>query len=107
MELLALVLSVITLIGVAVAGISLRSYLPTYLAQKATNLASKEDIAYITSLVEAVKSDYSLALERHKAELVSEGQAIERRRKIYDDICTALRIFTSGHDNSTEAKERS
>lgn len=44
-------------------------YFRQYLAQKAKNLASREDIATITKQVEAAKIDYSRQLEEFKSDL--------------------------------------
>lgn len=95
MELLTFVISVASLITVVAGGFFLRSYLPSYFTEKGKNLASKEDIAQITRLVESVKAQY-----------VSEGQVVERRRRVYEEVCGSLRIFIAGHVGSQEAKER-
>lgn len=100
------VLSVINALSLILGGLLLRNYLSTYLSEKGKNIASKEDLEHITDLVEGVKSDYSLILEKHKAGLARQAQVLEKRRKVYEDICSALRVFIDGHGNSDEAKER-
>ena len=105
MELVSLIMSIANLVVLIGCGLLLRSYLPSYLVEKGKNLASKEDLEHLTRLVEGVRSEYSGELERLKAALSSEGQVIERRRRIYEDICSSLRIFISGHDNSQAAKD--
>jgi len=104
MELVSLFMSVANLVVLVVGGLLLRSYLPSYLAAKGKNLASKEDLEHLTRLVEGVRSEYSGALEMLKANLSSEGQVTERRRRVYEDVCSSLRIFISGHDDSQAAK---
>ena len=106
MELIALVLSSFSVVGFVVAGLLLRGYLPSYVAEKAKNSASKEDIAHLTDLVESVKSLHTSELERLKADLLVEGQITERRRRVYEDMCIALRVFISGHGGTPEMKER-
>ncbi|MDY0390968.1 MAG: hypothetical protein RBQ88_08615 [Desulfobulbus oligotrophicus] len=106
MELIALVLSSLSVVGLAVAGLLFRSYLPSYFAEKAKNSASKEDIAHLTDLVESVKALHTSELERLKADLLAEGQITERRRRVYEEMCIALRVFISGHDGTPEMKER-
>ena len=106
MEIIALVLSAVSLAGLFVAGLLLRGFLPSYVAEKGKNAASKEDLAHLTELVESVKSLHSAEIERLKATLVSEGQVTERRRRVYEEMCAALRVFISGHGATPEAKER-
>jgi len=101
-----LVVSIGTL-GVLVAcGLFLKTYLPSYMAEKGKNLASKEDVQEITRLVESVRAEYTSQLEQLKAELSSQEQVLERRRRVYEEICASLVIFVSCHDNSVEAKRR-
>lgn len=106
MELLTFVISVASLVAVVAGGLFLRSYLPSYFTEKGKNLASKEDIAQITRLVESVKAQYVAEVEKVKATLVSEGQVVERRRRVYEEVCGSLRVFIAGHISSQEAKER-
>jgi len=91
MELIALVLSSLSFVGFVVAAVLLRGYLPSYLAEKGKNLASKEDLAHLTDLVEGVKALHTSELERLKADLLTEGQITERRRRVYEEMCIALR----------------
>ena len=57
--------------GAVIAGVVvfllLKSFLPSYLAEKGKNLATREDIAEITDKIEKVKSGYALILEELKA----------------------------------------
>lgn len=106
MELIALALSGFTFATLVVAGLLLRGYLPSYVAEKGKNLASKEDLAHLTNLVESVKSLHTSELERLKADLLAESQITERRRRVYEEMCIALRVFISGHGGSPEIKER-
>lgn len=106
MEQFALALSVANLALLILGGLLLRSYFPAYLSEKGKNHASKEDVAHLTQLVEAVKSQHIAELERLKATLLSEGQVIERRRRVYEEVCGSLRIFIEGHAHPPEAQER-
>lgn len=103
---IALTLSVAAFAAVVIGGLFLRGYLPSYVAEKGKNLASKEDLAQITHLVEGVKALHSAEIERVKASLISEGQVTERRRRVYEEVCAALRVFIAGHGGTAEAKER-
>ena len=84
--------------AVAVLGLLLalltKAYLPAYFKEKAKNLATKEDIADITSRVERVR-----------AEVSRESALLEKRRGIYERISNSLRIFISGHASSEKEKE--
>ena len=106
MEITAFVLSIVSLTGLFVAGLLLRGYLPSYVSEKGKNKASKEDLARLTELVESVKALHVSEIERLKATLLAEGQIAERRRRIYEEMCVALRVFIAGHGETLEAKER-
>ena len=85
----------ITLGTAVVVSLLLNKFLPAYFSEKGKNLATKEDISQITEKIESVKSIYS-----------NEDKVLERRRQIYEEIVSALRIFISGHGISTEQKEK-
>lgn len=106
MEQISLVLSVVAIVGVGVAAVLWRSLLPAYIAEKAKNLASKEDLAHLTTIVESVKASHTAELERLKATLVAEAQVTERRRKVYEEMCDALRVFIDGHGGTEEARKK-
>lgn len=106
MELITLVLSGLTFIGFVVASLYFRSYLPSYVAEKGKNLASKEDLAHLTNLVESIRNHHNSELERLKADLFTESQITERRRRVYEEMCVALRVFISGHRGTPEMMER-
>ena len=53
----------------ATVGFIINNYFGPYLRQKAQNLATKEDVTEITTLVENVKKDYTADLESLKAGL--------------------------------------
>lgn len=72
-------------------------YFRSYLAEKAKNLASKEDTAAITRLVEATKLDYSRQLEMFRSEAQyqwgSHSQYERDRREAlleFFETCTSL-----------------
>jgi len=69
MATLSLVISALVAFGLIVAGLILRVYLPTYFAEKARNLAKKEDIEDLTRKVELVKHEFTAEVERLKAGL--------------------------------------
>ncbi|TGV06548.1 hypothetical protein E4695_12755 [Alcaligenaceae bacterium 429] len=106
MELISLILSVSTIVGLAVVWLLWRNFMPAYAVEKAKNLASKEDLAHLTSVVEKIKAAHAADVERLKSNLMSEAQATERRRKVYEEMCHALRVFIEGHDSSGETKSK-
>lgn len=55
------------IVFVGIAWLFLKSYLPSYFAKKAENLATREDIAGITNEIEGVKSQYAVLIEDSKA----------------------------------------
>lgn len=59
-----------------------KNYIPSYLKQKGTNLAQKEDIAEITNKVEEIKQQYIHQQEKIKAEL---GIIISQKNAINDE----------------------
>ena len=105
MDLVALILSVLSFVGLGLAGLLWRG-LPAYIAEKGKNAASKEDLAHLTGIVEGTKALHTAEIERLKAMLTAEGQVLERRRRVYEEMCSALRVFISGHEATPEAKER-
>lgn len=57
----------------------LRDYIGTYLSEKGKNLATKEDIAAITTAQEQAKQPFSLEVEASKAKHQLRTAAIEKR----------------------------
>ena len=88
---LELILSRVTLILAVLPGLLFFIYLPSYVKEKAKNLATKEDIAEITDKVESVRAGFE-----------KESQLLEKRREVYERISDSLRIFIDGHHNSSQ-----
>lgn len=105
MELLAVTLSIACVVGLVIATLLWRSFMPAYVTEKAKNLASKEDLKNLTSLVEGVKASHTAEIERLKAGLATQAQLTERRRRVYEEVCGSLRVFIDGHISSDEAKQ--
>lgn len=78
-------------IGGGVVFLLLKSFLPSYLAQKAQNLATKEDIARITNEIERVKSEYAFLLEELKARHQMRLAAVDRRLQAHQDAYSLWR----------------
>ena len=91
---LELILSGVTATLTILCGLLVKSYLPAYVKAKATNLATKEDIADITDSVERVR-----------AAITQETALLEKRREVYERIANSLRIFIAGHAANDTAKE--
>lgn len=90
MDLLTLIL--ILVISIA-TNLVINKFFPAYFSEKGKNTATKEDIEEITKKVENVK-----------ASLSKEEKILEKRRLIYEQIVSALRIFISGHGVSDDQK---
>ena len=69
--------------------------LPAYFSEKGKNIATKEDIEEITNKIENVKSSF-----------LKEEKNLEKRRTVYEEIVSGLKLFISGHDNTEEKKEK-
>ena len=78
-----------------ISSLLLNKFLPAYFSEKGKNLATKEDISQITDKIESVKSIYN-----------NENKVLEKRRQIYEEIVSSLRIFISGHGVTKEQKEK-
>ena len=67
---------------------------PSYLSEKAKNLASKEDIESLTDKVESVKSDYAHFLEEIKSNHQLKFAAVERekntKKEVYMEVVEAI-----------------
>ena len=81
-------------------------FFTSYLRVKGRNAASKEDIKKLTELVEGVKLLNASEIEKLKSSLQNEFHVIERRRKVYEEICNSMQIFIYGNDATAEAKKR-
>ena len=75
--------------GLVILYFSMKNLLPNYFNEKGRNLATKEDISEITSLVEEVKHSFTTETEKLKANLllltnVYAGIVSEERNAIID-----------------------
>lgn len=73
-------------LGGGIIYLFLKSYLPSYLSEKAKNLASKEDIESITAQVESVKADYAHLLEEVRSNYQLKLAAVEREKNIKKEV---------------------
>ncbi len=74
------------LIGGGIVLLFIKTFIPKYLSEKAKNLATKEDIAEITSKVESVKSDYATILEEVRSNHQLKFAAVEREKNIKKEV---------------------
>lgn len=106
MNTLALALSIINFVVIGILTLYGKHYLTSYFSEKGKNLASKEDLHEITDKVEKIKSQYSSEIERLKSKLQAESTFLQKRRRVYEDIASALRVFISGHQQDQTAKDK-
>lgn len=96
-------LNVAAAVGLVVAGWFIRSYFPAYLSEKGKNLATKEDVAEITSKIEQVKAAVGTRLHIHQVRFEHEfkilGELSERLVAVRD-AATGLRPEMSYDDAS-------
>jgi len=83
MDVVLIILQFIFLIGITVAIVLLRNYLPSYAKEKGKNLATKEDIARITKEVEDVKHTYAILLESFRSKEQLRYAAFDRRLEVH------------------------
>jgi hypothetical protein len=69
MDVVLIILNLIVVLGIGSLSVLGKKYFSNYVSEKAKNLASKEDIAEITTQIENVKSSYAHSLEKAKSEL--------------------------------------
>ena len=105
MEWLSITSSTLSVITLSILCWFGKSYFPNYLKEKSKNKATKEDIEEITSLVESVKKSNSIEIEQIKSEISNEDKLLEKRREVYEEIVSSLKIFISGHAISEQHKE--
>ena len=74
------------LVGGGVVYLFIKSYIPSYLSEKAKNLATKEDIEGITEKVESVKSGYAHLLEEVKSNNQLKLAAVEREKNTKKEV---------------------
>ncbi|MEK3955283.1 hypothetical protein [Psychrobacillus sp. FSL K6-1464] len=63
------ILGIINIVGLFILGLFIKNYLPTYMAEKGKNLATKEDIKEITKRTEEVKILFQKEMEIFSNEL--------------------------------------
>jgi uncharacterized membrane protein len=110
MDPLNTVLNAIEILLIIVGGFFLKSYLPTYFAEKGKNLATKEDIKDITDKVESIRLEY--ARRQHKHEIAF-GKEFEILSEVWNTLVD-LRIATQGlrplldyvHPNETDEERK-
>ncbi|MBS1209224.1 MAG: hypothetical protein H6R19_1622 [Proteobacteria bacterium] len=78
-------------LGTGVVFLLLKFFIPNYLAKKAENLATKEDIGAITSIVAKVNSKYSELLENLKVQHQLRLAAIDKRLQAHQEAFTKWR----------------
>jgi hypothetical protein len=112
---LELLVAVLLVLATGVALLLWRSFFPSYLSEKGKNLATKEDIAAITTQVEDVKELYSKRLKEleHQNALVLEQlrsqqqlrlAAVERRLAVHQEAFALWRrLVAAAHSEAVHS----
>lgn len=85
-----LVVDGVLFISIFISGLLIKIYLPGYIGEKAKNLATKEDIADITSRIEQVKVDYAKQLELYKSDI---WQTQQRYLQMQEEAKLKVEVF--------------
>ncbi|MBB1335768.1 MULTISPECIES: hypothetical protein [unclassified Pseudoalteromonas] len=80
-------------------------YFPSYLKEKAKNLAKKEDLVEITDKVEAVKNTYASEVELLKESINSRSDALSKKREVYNRFIQSMGLFINGREVTTEQQQ--
>lgn len=99
---LLLVLEISQLLALVVGFLFLQKYLPSYLSEKAKNLATKEDIAGITDKVEQVRLEYAKRLEQTKLSHQLRLAALDQRLKAHQQAYALLQELQDARGESTK-----
>jgi hypothetical protein len=99
------VVSILNLILIVGGGLYFRNYLPSYYSEKGKNIATKEDVQELTRLVESVRAEYAINIEKYKSDLSSDNLVVEKRRLVYEKMCKSLGVFIEGHNDSQADKD--
>ena len=75
-QLAIFILNLLILLSFIILILIARFYFPSYMKEKAKNLATKEDVALITEEMEKVKTEYAKSLEVYKGEIWQEQQKL-------------------------------
>lgn len=86
MEIELVVINVLITCGAIAFWSLLRSFLPSYVSAKGTNLATKEDISAITSRIESVRAQYAESLEALRVQL---AKSLDIHRARYESESTS------------------
>jgi hypothetical protein len=83
------------------------SFLGTYLAEKAKNTATKEDIGTITRKIEEARSEYSAKIEELKGTYQLRAVSLEKRLAILQEAFVMWdKLILSTHENSARETAR-
>jgi hypothetical protein len=104
MDWLSIISSALSFITLLILGWFAKSYFPNYLKEKSKNKATKEDIQHITTQIESVKQSNSIEIEKIKSNILNEDKLLEKRRDVYEEIVSSLKIFIAGHVATEEHK---
>lgn len=80
---------------IAAFACGLASFIGAYLGQKAKNVATKEDVAEITSMIESVKAPYAQQLEELKGKNQLKMACLDRRLNAHQEAFVLWRKLIS------------
>jgi hypothetical protein len=85
-----LVADAVVLGSLLVGWLLVKVYFPSYIGEKAKNLATKEDIADITNKIEQVKVEYAKQIELYKSDI---WQAQQRHIQMQEEAKLKVDVF--------------
>ncbi len=94
--------NLVVLLSIVVFG---KFYFPSYLKEKAKNLAKKEDLVEITDKVEAVKKIYVSEVELLKESINARSDALAKKREVYNRFIQSMGLFINGRKVTAEQQQ--
>jgi|GEM_PF-4987612 len=105
---LTLIIELLTLASILIAGIIFKAYAPSYIKEKAKNLATKEDVAHITKEVERIKSEHHKELEEFKSDVWKQQQIFlwekennNIRIQLFREAITTIKKYSTQVQNTS------
>jgi len=95
---------VLVLLAIGALGLFIKSFLPSYMNEKAKNLATREDVEGITKQVEQAKLVYSKELKEFESRLANTEQSRQLRLQKLEELITAVSGFRTWLEKETNSR---